>query len=176
MKQLLLIVSVLLSFLSSSAIAEEASKTKLLELAKATGIYEQIEEQKIAIQQQSAQAAQQYTNQIRATMPELPAEFNKEMERELSSFMENIAGLIDTDFAVNSYVSLMSTKLNNDDVKEIVKFYNSSIGKKYTQANVAITGEWTKTFLDDLDKKVMAHFQTYVQNLSEIATNHQKTQ
>ena len=57
-------------------------------------------------------------------------------------------------------------------LKKIIAFYNSNVGKKYTQSNIAIMGEWTKIFMGDVDKKLMVHLQQFLENLKIAAAKY----
>ncbi|MDG2071339.1 MAG: hypothetical protein P8J55_06345 [Pseudomonadales bacterium] len=151
-----------------------ASKEQLLRFARASGIYEQIEEQKVAMQSQGGQAAQQYAQQIKASIPGLPEQFSKDMAAEMEVYMSNLAELIDTKFAVNTYIELISKKLSATEIDKLTAFYESELGIKDTRSNTEIMGEWTTVFMGDLDKKMMVHLQDFVKNLMAKASSYGK--
>jgi hypothetical protein len=159
---------------SFSVQAEVASKQELLRFAKAIGIYEQIEEQKAAVDSQGLQAAQQYAQQIMASTPGLPEEFSKDLERELQIYMSNIGSIIDTDFAVKTYIELISKKLSSKEILQLTEFYESELGRKYTKSNTEIMGDWTNAFLADVDKKIMVQLQSFTKNLMASAASYQQ--
>jgi len=152
--------------------ADTTSKEQLLRFAKATGIYEQIEEQKVAIQSQGGQAAQQYAQQIKASIPGLPEQFSKDMAAEMEVYMSNLAGLIDTEFAVKTYIELISKKLSATEIEKLIEFYESDLGIKYTRSNTEIMSEWTIAFMGDFDKKMMVHLQNFTNNLMAKASSY----
>ena len=177
MRQVFVLLFVAIVLITTScAVSQEPNKKMLGEFARVTGMYDQIEKQKEAIHQQGAQAAQQYIQKISASFPNLPAEYHQETEKAFSVYLSNIEGLIDTDFVVNEYVTLISTKLSAAEMEEIMKFYNSDLGKKYTQTNIAISGDFTKSLMVEFEKKLMVQLQTFVENLSRIASKYSKVQ
>lgn len=165
MKNLISLLFSLSVLVSLSAQAENLENEQLLRFAKAIGIYEQIEEQIVAVQSQGAQAAQQYAQQITTSIPGLPEEFSKYMEHEFEIYMSNIASLVDTEFAVNTYIQLISEKLTAQEINRLTEFYESDLGKKFTRSNTEIMGDWTKAFMGDFDKKLIIHLQRFTNNL-----------
>ena len=176
MKSILNLLFTAAIFFSISSQAGETDKDQLIRFAKAVGIYEQIEEQKIAIQAQGAQAAQQYVKQIMASTPGLPHQFNNDMEDEMKVYMSNLASLIDTDFAVDAYINLISKKLTSSEIQKLTEFYESDLGKKFTRSNTEIMGDWTLEFMGDFDRKMVAHLQSFVTNLMAKASNYSRGQ
>ncbi|MES9857203.1 MAG: DUF2059 domain-containing protein [Sedimenticola sp.] len=172
MKSISILLTSLVIFFSVSAQAETANREQLLRFANAVGMYDQIEEQKVALNQQGAQAAQQYAQQIAASTPGLPEQFEKDLSDEMAVYMSNISTLIDTDFAVNTYLNLISKKLTMTDVEKLTEFYESNLGKKYTQSNKEVMGPWTVTFMGDFDKKLLVHLQTFTSNLMAKASSY----
>ena len=152
--------------------ADTASKEQLLRFAKVIGIYEQIEEQKLAIQAQGSQIAQQYAQQIEASIPGLPEQFSKDMAAEMEKYMSNLGEVIDTEFAVNTYIELISKKLSATEIEQLIAFHESDLGIKYTQSNTDIMHEWTVVFMGDFDEKMMFHLENFTNNLMEITSNY----
>ena len=176
MKSISRAVFAVVLFFSISAQADTTSKEQLLRFAKAVGIYEQIEEQKVAMQAQGAKAAQQYAQQITASTPGLPDQFKKDVEDEMTVYMSSIASLIDTDFAVDAYIELISKKLTATEIQKLTEFYESDLGKKFTRSNTEIMGDWTLAFLGDFDQKLMVHLQNFINNLMAKAASYSKAQ
>jgi len=172
--KLIFTVLALTFFFTLPVQANTASKEQLLRFARASGIYEQIEEQKVAMQSQGCQAAQQYAQQIKASIPGLPKQFSKDMAAEMEVYISNLAELIDTKFAVNTYIELISKKLSATEIDKLTAFYESELGIKYTRSNTEIMGEWTTVFMGDLDKKMMVHLQDFVNNLMAKASSYGK--
>ncbi len=172
MKTTSILLSVVALLFVQAVQAESISRQEMLRFTKAVGIYEQIEEQKMAIQAQGAQAAQQYAQQISASAPGLPDEFKLDMQHEMEIYMSKVAGLIDTDFAVDTYIDLISKKLSASEIKGLTEFYESDLGKKFTQSNTEIMNDWTLAFMGDFDKKMMVHLQSFTNNLMAKASNY----
>ncbi len=172
MKTTTTIITLLAIFFSMSVQAEAANKERLLRFAKSVGIYQQIEEQKLAVQQQGAQVAQQYVQQITASTPDLPDQFMQDMEEEMNLYLSNVASLIDAEVAVDAYTNLISKKLSASEIEELTVFYESELGQKFTQSNTEIMGDWTLTFMEDFDQKLMVHLQSFVNNIMAKASNY----
>ena len=113
-----LLVLFLFPQLGTNVFASDVSRDKLLELAKVTGIYEQVEQQKTALKEQGGQTANQYAKQLFAAIPQLPPEFKADFQNEFNNYMKNIANIIDTDLAVNTYIDLIGNELSEDDIEK----------------------------------------------------------
>ncbi|MCP4487101.1 MAG: hypothetical protein GY820_07255 [Gammaproteobacteria bacterium] len=176
MKHLLSASIALIFFFTLSAQADTASRDQLLRFVKAIGIYEQLDEQKIALKSHGGKAAKQYAEQIKASIPELPEQFSIDLESEMAVYMSNISNLIDTDFAVNTYIDLISKKLTSSEVQQLIEFHESDLGRKYTRSNTEITGEWTTQFMGDMDKKLMINLQAFADNLMAKVSSYNQEQ
>ncbi|MDH3997390.1 MAG: DUF2059 domain-containing protein [Desulfuromonadales bacterium] len=176
MKKLYFSISFLVLFiLPSLCLANEASHEKLLELARVTGIYEQIEESKKSIAAQGEKLGRQLEDQIIAQFSEMPPELTLVFHKEFEQYMTTIADFIDAETVVNSYMELISPKLSADEVDAIISFYNSEIGKKYSQSNIEITSEWSASMYEGVDTKIAAALQVFMQNFSAAVQEHQQT-
>jgi len=144
------------------------------EFVKYTGIIEQIEAQKITIAEQSEGTAKSIMSQITSGMGELPAPINDMFQKESIRFMKKTANLIDTESAVSTYIELISKELSEKEIKKILEFYKSEVGIKYTQTNIKITPEWTKSFMDNINQKLMADIRQFAENLKKIIDDHIK--
>jgi hypothetical protein len=165
MKFITSVCALLVILTSLPALADTANREQLLRFAKVIGIYDQIEEQKVALQAQGALSAQQYAQRIASSNPGLPVQFKKDMEDEMKVYMSNIATLIDTDFMVDAYIKLISEKLSAEEIQKLIEFYESDLGKKFTHSNTEVMGDWTKAFMGDFDKKMMVYLQRFTNNL-----------
>ena len=174
MKLVSRIMFIALCFISIFSHAATPDKSELTRFVKAIGIYEQIEEQKLAMKGHASQAAQQFAQQITATNPHLPEQFNQDMESALDNYFMKVDSLIDTEFAVNSYVELITTKLSAEEIQDLTAFYESDLGKKFTSSNTEVMGDWTNSFMGDIDKKLMVHLQALAKNLSEKASEYKQ--
>lgn len=168
----ILAVFLLFFLFGNISYAKQPNRDKLLELAKITGLYEQIEQQKVAINEQGSKAANQYAQQLFPSFQEVPPEIKTIFEKEFETYMKNISNLIDTNFAVNAYIDLISKKLEDDEIDKIIAFYKSPVGKKYTQTNIALTPEWTKLLMANLDAKLMVHLMQFLKNLEDAIINY----
>jgi hypothetical protein len=95
-------------------------------------------------------------------------------QKESIRFMEKTANLIDTESAVSTYIELISKELSEKEIKKILEFYKSEVGIKYSQTNIKITPEWTKSFMDNINQKLMADIRQFAENLKKIIDDHIK--
>ncbi len=160
---LFVILSIVL--LSNVCSAQEASQELLAELAKVTGIYEQIEEQQKGLSAQSEQLGMQIGEQLVASLSELPPELKVVFQQEFEKYMQKCSVLIDPEASVNSYVKLISSKLSQQEVESVISFYKSDAGKNYTRANIEIANPWSMSMLEGLDQKVGMAAQELQNNL-----------
>lgn len=174
MKLIFNVLFLLTAFISLSVEADVKNREELIRFAKAVGLYEQIEEQKVSVQTHGGKAAQQYARQIAASNPELPDQFKKDMEDEMKIYMSNLASLIDTDFAVDVYIKLISQKLSLMEIQKLTEFYESDLGKKFARSNTEIMRDWTSAIIGDFDKKIMVHLQSFINNLKAKASSYSK--
>ncbi|MCP3925260.1 MAG: DUF2059 domain-containing protein [Desulfobacterales bacterium] len=167
MKYRVLAVLLVFTFLNS-AFAKQPNRDKLIELAKYTGMYEQINQQKIALNEQGQKLAQQYSQQLLASFKNISPELQKDLDTVFVKYMQNIGKLINEEKAINSYLDLISKKLDAKDIDTIVAFYKSPAGKKFTKANISITPEWTKQLMGNMDKKLMVELQQLLIELQTV--------
>ena len=137
----------------------------LRHLAKVSGMYEQIDKQKQALKQQSAQAAHQIINQISMQFPHMPQEYNEFSKAQTVILLEGISDLIDTEKAVATYVNLASDKFSNDELQQVIAFYESEAGQNFVKTNTALTGEWTTIMAKDMNQQVMLNLQDFSQKI-----------
>lgn len=171
-----IILALFLTLIGNSCFAEEASHERLLELAKVTGIYEQIAEQKKALSNQARQLGAQIAQQTIAKNPNMPPEVQDIIQQEFEKYMQSASNLIDTESTVNSYVKLISKKLNFNDVETIITFYKSEVGKKYTQSNIAISADWAMAMFEGLDKKLSAKMKEFYDNVNSAILKYKETE
>lgn len=149
----------------ASAHADTPSHDDLLRLARAAGMYEQIEAQKEALRNQGAGAGKQYIEQISAALPGLPKQFYRDVDAELKVLMDGMAALIDTDKAIKIYAELLAAHLSADEVRSLSEFYESPLGQAYTRANIAIMAAWSEALMRDAETQTAALLQRYMDNL-----------
>ena len=148
----------------------------MLRFAKAIGIYDQIEAQKAALNSQTTNVGGQYVAQILSSFPDLSEQFKDDIDRAYNQFLGNTADYIDTESAVASYLGLVSERMTKKEIKKVTKFYESALGKKFTQTNTEVAGDWTRSFMEDAQEKVSAAMQSYTQRLQEIVAKVQEEQ
>ncbi len=171
---LFVILSIVL--LSNVCSAQEASQELLAELAKVTGIYEQIEEQQKGLSAQSEQLGMQIGEQLVASLSELPPELKVVFQQEFEKYMQKCSVLIDPEASVNSYVKLISSKLSQQEVESVISFYKSDAGKNYTRANIEIANPWSMSMLEGLDQKVGMAAQELQNNLLAAINEYSKNE
>lgn len=174
MKNCLKLFVVLSLAVSASSFADAQKDLKLLHLAKVTGIYDQLEEQKAAYSKSSASVAQQYLKQLKNSMPNVPEEFSDYLGVEFELYMSKIGGVIDIDHAVDSYIKLIGPKLSIQEVDQIIKFQESELGRKFTQVNTEIMGSWSNDILADVRNKMQVHLNTFTQNIMNKAASYKR--
>nr|VFK37754.1 MAG: hypothetical protein (DUF2059) [Candidatus Kentron sp. TC]VFK51419.1 MAG: hypothetical protein (DUF2059) [Candidatus Kentron sp. TC] len=176
MKRIFLSCVILSIFLPSPTYADQASKEQLLRLVKAVGIYEQLEEQKTALQAHGSQAAKQTAQQIKASVPGLPEEFAKDSEYEFAVYMSNLQMILNTEHLVNTYIDLISVKLSFEEVSKLTEFYESDLGRKFTRSNIEVMGDWTKAFMSDFESTMTTSLESFTNNLMAKAARYRQAQ
>lgn len=173
MKYLKLLVVIFLTY-STPSFANDQNDERLMHLAKVSGIYAQLEEQKVAYSKSGANAAQQYLNQIYSTTPSLPKEMKDYLESEFKLYMSKIGDSMDIEFAVRSYIKLIGSKLTSRDIEQIIRFQESEVGRKFAQANTAIMGDWSNEISTDMRSKIQSHLKVFTQNIMEKAADYKQ--
>lgn len=176
MKRIFLSIAALSIFLSLPVYADQATKEQLIRFVNAIGLHDQIEEQITALENQGTQAAQQYAQQIKASVPGLPEEFTQYLENEYSTYMSNLSKLFDADHAANVYIELISAKLSAEEIAELTEFYESDLGKKFTRSNTEVMGKWAKAFMSDVESKMVASLESFANNLMAKASSYSQAQ
>ena len=152
-------------FIYTEAFGQSPSQQQIQELARSIGIYNQIEDQRITLLAQGERLANQYIKRISASLPESKTQFEVDAASDMKTFLANVSGVINTESAVQSYTDLLSQRLTSNDVSALIAFYESDVGKKFTQVNSDVMGSWTINFLSEVNKKMEGHVKSYAQNL-----------
>lgn len=176
LRKVIFSIGMIVLMVSMSVKAEEPSSKQLKEFAVAIGMYDQIQEQLMGVKQQGEQAAQQYAQQIVASVPGLPQEFGESIQAEYIEFMHKIDAMFDTEKMVNIYLELISKELSAREIQELTEFYNSELGKKFTEANTAVMKEWALRAMDGFDEKMMAQLEAFGSNLMAKAESYAEQQ
>ena len=175
MKKAISLLVVLTIFLAAPVLAEQPSKEQLLRFIEAMEMRNQFEEQLIGLRNQGDQTAQQYAQKVLTSVPDLPPEFAEYMELEYQNYRAALSEYLDVDFAINSYIELISKKLTSEDVSKLTEFHESELGRKFTRANTEVMGDWAKSFMNNFESKMMLSLQTFVNNLMTKASSYQQT-
>lgn len=154
-----MIVAILL--FSTAVSADAANRAQLIRFAKALGLYEQIEAQKVGIEQQARQVAIDYAQEINASIGSLPPEFTDYVKVEIDVYMSNVRVLVDPNLTVDIYLRLVSQKLSRSEIQQLTVFYESDLGQKFTRANTQITPRW----MGEIDDKITANVEGFAQRL-----------
>lgn len=146
----------------------DSSDPDMLRFARAIGIYEQVEAQKQALEGQAAEVGKQYVAQILSAFPELPKVHTDAIDAAYNEFIADADLYIDTQTAVSSYLDLVAEQLTIKEIRKVTKFYESSVGKKYTEANTAIAGDWTRSFMEEAQSRAADSVRSYTEALQGI--------
>jgi ABC-type transporter MlaC component len=167
-----LVITAILAVFAVQTGAQEQNP-QMVRLAKAIGIYEQIDEQKEALTTQTTDLGQQYIEQILAAVPEAPAGLKEDLDGAFGKMSASIGGLIDTDQVAGTYMSLMEKELSAREIKKVTKFYESPVGKKFTDANTRVMVDWTKDFSESINERAGGVIETYIADLKQIVGRYQ---
>jgi len=139
----------------------------------AIGLYEQIEQQLVALDALGADTAQQYANQIVDAFPAgLPDELSEDMKNEMEKYMNKINEAIDPEIMADTYINLIAKKLSDAELSELIGFYESDLGRKFTKANTAVMGEWATVVQGDMQDKMQIYTQEFVESLMRKASSY----
>ncbi len=152
MRHLSYITLILAIILFTPAHAEKASKEDLMRFMKAIGMYDMIEKQKLVMKKNAGKILHK---QIQAFADEQDLRaFFKYIDPELQKFAKSISQTLDTDFAINTYMNMLSEHLTASEIQELTKYYEAGLGKKLISAQQKIVGPWTQAFTEDQNRKL----------------------
>ena len=148
-----------------------ASEGYLEKFARAMGLYEQIDAQIAMVDAQGRQLATQYSKQLLSSGLELSESSRAELSTAYESFVSNeLPALINSDETVAVYLDLISAKMSKEEIEAVTTFYESELGKKFTQENAMAMSEWSETLMLDVNTKMAAALSKHSEELVEIAT------
>jgi hypothetical protein len=160
-----LIIIALLTFPCGKVLAQESRALIVREIVEVQGIRKMFEEQ--YAQQRSAIAAQgkQLYTQIVAGDDAKESKKSKEI---LMRFLTNTSDMISVDEMTNRWMSYYGTQLSEKELKDILAYYKTEIGKKDVAATQAAMTPFTAWFLQESQQrgeKLMAEFIREMENL-----------
>lgn len=166
----LLTISAVLAFTTLAS----AGEAHLERFARAMGLYEQIEAQKAMIDAQGRQLATRYQEQLISSGLAMSESSRMELSSVYENFVVNeLSAIIDSESIVNVYLDLISARMTQVEIEEVTTFYESEVGKKFTQENSVVMGEWSQILMLDVNKKMAAALSKHSEELVEIATRKQ---
>ena len=127
------------------------------------GLYDQIDQQLQAIEALGADTARRFASQIVDAFPDgLPAELEEDMRSEIEIYMGKINGAMNSEVLADTYLNLITTQLSDAEISELSDFYESDIGRKFTDANTAVMGEWATIVQSDAQNKISIYTQEFI--------------
>ncbi len=172
MKALVLILICAISSVSVVANAD-VENTLHQRFLRAIGLYDQIDQQLKAIEAVGADTARQYATQIVDAFPAgVPDEFSDYMQKEMENYMNKINEAMDSEIMADTYMGLITKQLTDSELSELIKFYESDLGRKFTEANTEVSGEWAVIIQGDMQKKMEVFTQEFVDSLMQEASSY----
>lgn len=174
MKHVALLLSAISMLFCVNAYSDEIDP-EFIRFAKVIHMHEQIDEQIQALRVRSEKAGQMYTQQVFNSFSAMPDDLKARFLEEAKVYVSNVHSSLDADYAVNKYIELISKKMAVDEIKKVTEFYESDVGRKYTEVNTAIMGEWAVAFMGEFDRKLKLHLKNYADKLAEVALEYKKS-
>jgi uncharacterized protein len=166
MKQLVnvfIIFSVLL-FSASSVVAVEISKEKQVDIEKLLEITGSLAIGK----QMSDMVVTQMTQAIKKIRPDLPSEL-------FDVLREEVIGVIEESLPVyvSTIIPLYHKHYTHDEIKELIRFYHTDLGKKairimptLMQESMSLGQQWGQALAPEIQRRVKERFKTEGVDLS----------
>ena len=139
----------------------------------AIGMYEQIDQQLEAIEALGADTARQYASQIVDAFPAgVPDDYAEHLHNQMEIYMNRINDAMDSEEMADAYLNLITKELSDAELSELIKFYESDLGRKFTEANTTVAGEWAAAIQVDIQTKMEIYTQEFVESLMEKASSY----
>lgn len=119
----------------------------------------------------------QLSNELMTQTPEmneLPESAKQQINQAFKDYMTKSLESFRTEKMLQEYIALLSNKLTNDEVKEVIEFYESPIGKKFVNANTSVSQEWANKLFADFNKSLIIEIQALDRNINTIMAQHKK--
>lgn len=166
MKKLIAFCSLFLFVCANHAFAAAPTEEQLWHLTQVLGILQELEAQKAVIAKQTKENAEQSSRIMATSIPKMSEDLKKYIQEETERFLVKVNDAYDTEGMARAYAKLLGTKLSAEEVNQILAFYETPIGKKFTKIRVEITGPWTEQFMTEYNNKVATYTQEYIGNLT----------
>lgn len=160
---------------SQPAISSTPTDLQLQRLVKSIGMYEQLAEQMRVLEQQTESTARQLTENATAPFPTLPVGMEEEFEKEMETFMRDMHHLMDMGLVADAYIAQLKPRLSAEDVDQLIAFYESPIGRKFTQVNTEVSGPVLESFMTDFNQKLGLYLQVFSSKLNRISEKYGAT-
>jgi hypothetical protein len=159
---------VLISTATNAYALDETRNQKIQGLMKLQGLYEMIEQQKQAGQEQAKSIGSNMIKQVAEKLPELGSTVGKDLQLAYEHFVEMCKPSWTTEEAVNVFADLYGKNLSNKELDEIIVYYKSAAGQKDVQSTKLALPLWIKFFRDKNEIVLEKATQAYIAELRQI--------
>ncbi len=152
-------------FLSVPALAEQANQNEMERFMKSIGMYDTFEAQRVALKKR-VQTMMQRQIQAIAKQKDMQG-FVELLGPEMREYARKAAQIADPEFSANSFMRLLSAKLTAKEIRELTKFYETGVGKKFIDVQREIYGPWSQAIAENQSKKLEIVMLEYVQAIKK---------
>ena len=148
--------------------AGSSTNDQMKELAKISGVYEQLNEGVSALSKHAEKLAEDLTNQVNRKNSNIPESVQLEIQNEVQAEFERIPTYFDIEMIVSKYVELMVPQLTETEANSVITFFHTEAGKKYAEGNTAITPKLSDAMMADFQPKLIANMKSFSERLQAI--------
>jgi hypothetical protein len=145
-----LIIAALLTFSCTEVFAQENRVALIRQIVEVQGVNKMFEEQYIQLRDTMASEAKQMYTQTMASIGEKESEKSREI---FIRFVRKSSEMISVSEMTNRWISHYGTNLSDQDLKDILAYYKTEIGKKDIAATQLAMKPFTAWLLSESQKR-----------------------
>jgi hypothetical protein len=160
-----LVIAALLTFSCTEVFAQENRDALIRQVVEVQGVNKMFEEQYVQLRDTMAAHAKQVYAQTMESVGEKESEKSREI---FMRFVRKSSEMISVSEMTNRWISHYGTNLSDQDLKDILAYYKTEIGKKDIVATQAAIKPFTAWLLSESQKReepLMAEFIREIEKL-----------
>jgi hypothetical protein len=151
--------------------ASEASAMKLINLL---GFPKSFEQQKQNVEAQGAKATGQIISRALQGVTVVTPELKAKVEKIHDTYVSKISKVVNVDSMLKRYAKLLAPKLSQKEMDATLKFYGSTAGKKYYQANISASTEFTREMMGQVNQDMRKQMESLSQAMDKLVAEQKK--
>jgi len=160
---------VVLLLVSSAAIADPTARDETIAaLVRATGLEEMLEQSRQQAREQAGQISDQMLQEVLKGANALTPDQNEAIASASRTFAQSCAETLDVKDAISAWSRFYAANLSDEELKQILAYYTSPVGRKDVAASQAALPQWQAHLAATNSMKMQAAIEKYVADLKQI--------